>query len=170
MTHLERLNQSFPARKTSKEKEDFRKYIIDSLNKKGIEATVETTQNGKNNNIIIGNPDAAKTIFTAHYDTPASSLFPNIMIPKNRVVFYAYQFVPILFLLLFSFVFAYLIGDLLFNDERIYYVSFLVAYYGLFFGIMRLFKNKNNYFCILKYYTNFINKIKALLCFYSIVV
>ena len=65
--------------------------------------------------------------------------------PKSRVIFYAYQFVPIIFLLVVSFAFAFLVGDFLIKDERIFYISFLVAYYGLFFGIMRGFKNKNNY-------------------------
>ena len=145
MTHLDHLNKYYPSRKTSVEKENFRKYIIDSLTKKGIEAKIEQTSDGKNDNIVIGDPTTAKAVFTAHYDTPARSIFPNIMIPKNRVIFYAYQFVPIIFLLIISFTFAYLVGTLIFNDIRAYAIAFLAAYYGLFFGIMRGFKNKNNY-------------------------
>ena len=96
MTHLDYLNQNYPTRKTEQEKSDFRKYIVDGLAEKGIEAKVETTKDGKNKNLVIGNPTNAKAVFTAHYDTPAHSLFPNIMIPKNRLVFYLYQFVPCL--------------------------------------------------------------------------
>ncbi len=145
MTHLDYLNQNHPARKTAEEKENFRKYILDLLAKKGIEARVERTKDGKNDNIVVGDPTIAKAVFTAHYDTPARSIFPNIMIPKNRLVFYLYQFVPIIFLLAVSFAFAHLVGNVIFNDMSAYMLSFLFAYYGLFFGTMRVFKNKNNY-------------------------
>ena len=145
MTHLDYLNQNYPARKTAEEKENFRKYILDSFNQKGIDAKVERTKDGKNDNIIVGDPTTAKAIFTAHYDTPARSIFPNIMMPKQRFIFYAYQFVPIIFLLAISFAFAFLMCALITNDETVFYLSFLLAYYGLFFGIMRAFKNKNNH-------------------------
>ena len=145
MTHLDYLNQNYPARKSAEEKENFRKYIVDSLAKKGIEVRIERTKDGKNDNIVIGNPENAKAFFTAHYDTPARSIFPNIMMPKSRVLFFAYQFVPIVFLLVVSFAFAYLVGTLIFNDTNVFLLSFLLAYYGIFFGIMRAFKNKNNY-------------------------
>ncbi len=145
MTHLDYLNKNYPMRKSTGEKENFRKYIVNSLAKKGIEARVERTKDGKNDNIIIGNPESANAIFTAHYDTPARSIFPNIMMPKSRALFYAYQFVPVIFLLVVSFAFAFVVGTLIFNDTKVYLLSFLFAYYGLFFGIMRAFKNKNNY-------------------------
>ena len=145
MTHLDNLNKNYPMRKSVDEKENFRKYILNILAKKGIEAKIERTKDGKNDNIVVGDPTTAKAVFTAHYDTPARSLFPNIMIPKSRVIFYAYQFVPIIFLLVVSFTFAYIVGHVIINDMRAYALSFLLAYYGLFFGIMRVFKNKNNY-------------------------
>lgn len=144
MTHLDYLNKNYPIRKSDKEKENFRSYIIDSLNKKGIEARVEKTADGKNSNVIIGDPTSAKAVFTAHYDTPARSIFPNIMIPKNKVLFYAYQFVPIIFLLVISFAIGFL-GYVIFNDFMGFYWLFLITYYGLFFGITRVFINKNNY-------------------------
>lgn len=145
MTHLDYLNQNYPARKDMQEKIKFRDYIVETLKKRGIEAKIERTKDGKNDNIIVGDPTTAKAVFTAHYDTPARSLFPNIMMPKSRVIFYAYQFVPIIFLLVVSFTFAYIVGHVIINDMRAYALSFLLAYYGLFFGIMRGFKNKNNY-------------------------
>ena len=145
MSTLDYINQNYPTRKNDEEKQKFRNYVKESLTKKGIEANVELTNDGKNNNIVVGDPTTAKAVFTAHYDTPARSLFPNIMIPKNRVLFYAYQFVPIIFLLVVSFTFAHIIGDVIFNDTRAYLLTFMVVYYGLFFGIMRTFKNKHNY-------------------------
>ena len=99
MTHLDYLNQNYPARKTDAEKQKFRDYVKENLTQKGIEVKIERTKDSKNDNIVVGDPTTAKAVFTAHYDTPARSLFPNIMMPKNRVIFYAYQFVPIIFLL-----------------------------------------------------------------------
>ncbi len=145
MTYLDYINQNYPSRKTDLEKQKFRNYIKETLEKKGIDVKVELTKNGKNNNIVIGDPTSAKAVFTAHYDTPARSIFANIMIPKNSLVFYAYQFVPVIFLLVVSFAFAFLVGTVIFNDTRAYALSFWVAYYGLFFGIMRGVKNKHNF-------------------------
>ena len=144
MTYLDYINKTYPARKTAEEKENFRKYTVDELSKNGIEARIERTRDGKNDNIIVGDPSTAKAVFTAHYDTPARSIFPNIMMPKHRFLFYLYQFVPIIFLLIVSFLFAFLMYAI-FRNESVLYFSFLIAYYGLFFGIMRIFKNKNNF-------------------------
>jgi hypothetical protein len=66
------------------------------------------------------------------------------MIPKNKLVFYAYQFVPILFMLMISFTFAYFVGNII-NDSRAYLFSFWISYYGLFFAMFRGLKNKNNF-------------------------
>lgn len=145
MTHLDYLNQHFPIRKSVEDKKRFRNYIIDSLDKKGIVAKVERTKDGKNDNVIVGDPTKAKAVFVAHYDTPARSIFPNIMIPKNKLVFYSYQFVPIIFLLVVSMLFGHIVGNIILNDYSAFALSFMVAYYGLFFCIMRGFTNKFNY-------------------------
>lgn len=145
MSILDYLNKNFAVRKTALEKESFRNYIIEYLRERGIEARTERTSDGKNNNLVIGDPTKAKAVFTAHYDTPARSLFPNIMIPKNRVLFYAYQFVPIIFLLAVSLSISYILGELIFHDFAVAYFSFLISYYTLFFGMMRLFTNKYNF-------------------------
>ena len=59
----------------------------------------------KSRNIIIGEPDKAEIIFTAHYDTCARLPFPNFITPKNMAVYILYQllitaalFIPPLFL------------------------------------------------------------------------
>lgn len=145
MTRLDYINTTYPIRNNDEEKHAFRRYVLESMKKKGIEARVEETKDGKNKNVIIGDPATAKTVLTAHYDTPWRSLFPNIMIPKNATVFYMYQFVPVIFMLAVSLFLAYIIGVVIVNDNRAWYLSFLIIYYGLFFLTMRGFKNKNNY-------------------------
>ena len=76
-----RILDQFQVRKTKKQKEEFRKYIIHELNQYGYCPTVQNK--GINNNIIIGNIEKAKIFFTAHYDTQAVLPFPNLIVPNN---------------------------------------------------------------------------------------
>ena len=115
------------------------------MKKKDVSARVETTSDGKNENIIVGDPLTAKVVFTAHYDTPAASVFPNIMIPRNQPLFWCYQFVPVIAMLAVALTVSYLVGMVWLNDERAYMLSFLTLYYGLYFLMFRGFSNPKNY-------------------------
>lgn len=42
-------------------------------------------------NLIIGDPDRAQVVFTAHYDTCAVLPFPNFLTPKNMFVYLLYN-------------------------------------------------------------------------------
>ncbi len=145
MTRLEELIKKFPIRRNAEQKKVFRDFVVSEAKNKGFEARVERTADGKNENIVIGDPTAAKAVFTAHYDTPAASLFPNIMIPRNKVVFWIYQFVPIIFLLAVSLGGGYLIGQVALGSYEAFLGVFLVFYYALYFLMFRGFPNKNNY-------------------------
>ena len=145
MTYLDYINANYPIRNTNEQKYAFRRYVVECIKEKGSVVEVEETKDGKNKNIVIGNPSTAKVILTAHYDTPWASWFPNIMIPKNLIVFYAYQFLPVILMLSISLALAYLIGFVIMNDRNAYILSFLILYYGLFFLSFRGFKNKNNH-------------------------
>ena len=149
MSHLDYLNQNYPVRRTNEEKSRFRKYILELVSSKTLDAKVETTGDGKNENIVIGDPMTAKVVCTAHYDTPAASLFPNIMIPRNQLLFYLYQFAPILLILAVSIGAALGIAIAMgFKGEALmgpFLVIYLVLYYGLYFLLYRVFKNPNNY-------------------------
>ena len=148
MTYLDHLNKSYPVRRTREEKGAFRQYVLTELKSKGLTAQVERTNDGKNENIVIGDPLMAKVVCTAHYDTPAASLFPNIMIPRNQVLFYLYQFAPIVLILSAALGGGWLIADAATNDEqtfmRVFLLGYLALYYGLYFLMYRAFKNPNN--------------------------
>ena len=141
MTQLDYLNQTYPIRRTKEEKKSFQNYVIETVKA----AKVETTKDGKNENIVIGDPLTAKVVCTAHYDTPMHSLFPNIMIPRNRVVFYLYQFAPVALVLALSLepVFLFNAFHPLTRQEMV--LVFFVLYYGLYFLMFRGKKNPNNY-------------------------
>lgn len=143
MTTLETLTDSYQARHTAEQKRAFREYAVGFAESRGVPARVEKS-GGKHDNVVIGDPTSAKVVLTAHYDTPNASLFPNVMMPRSTVLFWLYQFVPVIFLLIFSLVPAYLIGVVALNDYRVYMIVFLVLYFGLFILTFKGFVNKNN--------------------------
>lgn len=149
MKYLDHLNTSYPVRRTNEEKSAFRKYVLDLMERRGVPAKVETTGDGKNENVIIGDPLVAKVVCTAHYDTPAAALFPNIMIPRNQLLFYLYQFAPILLILAVSIGAALGIATAMgFKGEALmgpFLMIYLVLYYGLYFLLYRGFRNPNNF-------------------------
>lgn len=61
-------------------------------------------------NIVIGNPDKAKVIYTAHYDTCARLPFPNFITPKSFVIYLLYQVVLVAGIFLAMFCVALLLA------------------------------------------------------------
>ena len=145
MTYLDFLNKHFPVRRSTEEKKEFRSYILSEAEEMGLHSSVETTLDGKNDNVIIGDPKSAKIVLTAHYDTPATSLFPNIMIPRNIPLFFSYQMLPVIVLLAIALSVSYLVGIVWLGNERAYMLTFLALYYGLFILMFRGFSNPKNY-------------------------
>ena len=145
MTYLDFLNKHFPVRRSAEEKKEFRSYMLSEAEEMGLHSSVETTLDGKNDNVIIGDPKSAKIVLTAHYDTPAPSLFPNIMIPRNIPLFFAYQMLPVIVLLAIALSVSYLVGIVWLGNERAYMLTFLALYYGLFILMFRGFSNPKNY-------------------------
>lgn len=150
MSYLVFLNKNYPVRRSAEEKKTFRRYILDRMTEKGMDARVETTADGKNDNIIIGDPTTAKVVCTAHYDTPAASLFPNLMIPRNKLLFYLYQFLPVILILAAAMGGGWAIavqfvqpGDP--DFMRAFLLPYLLIYYVLYFLLYRTFKNPSNF-------------------------
>ena len=148
MSILDFLNQNYPVRRTEQEKDAFRAEILRRMAEKGIDARVETTGDGKNKNVVIGDVTSAQVVCTAHYDTPAAALFPNIMIPRNSLLFYLYQFAPILLLLAIALAGGFLAAVSLPDQTcfmQVFLLVYLVIYYGLYILLYRTFKNPSNY-------------------------
>lgn len=93
MSYLATMVERFPVRKSAKQKDAFRQWVVfDQAPALGYEARVEQGRGlVENYNVVIGDPESAEVIFTAHYDTPATIGVPNIMIPRNLPLFYLYQ-------------------------------------------------------------------------------
>ena len=89
----------FPIRRSKKQKQAFREAVTAYAEGQGYSVTEEKASFGARN-LVIGNPETAKYLITAHYDTPAAMAIPNLLTPTNPVTFVLYQLVLLLYLLL----------------------------------------------------------------------
>ena len=90
MTDLSKeILEKYQVRKTKAQKNAF----IEFLRTHFPELEVEEGGFPGNRNIIIGNPDSAKVVFGAHYDTCAVLPFPNFIMPKSILVSILYALV-----------------------------------------------------------------------------
>ena len=94
MTELSRkILEEYQIRKSAKQKEDFWCFLLDELRGMGYEAKIE----GKSSkNIVVGDPETAKVIYTAHYDTCPVLPIPNFITPRNFVWYLLYQMLLVL--------------------------------------------------------------------------
>lgn len=139
--YLNEINSLFPIRRRVEEKAKFLEYVKGEL---GDERVHLERLEDKHNNIIIGDVESAKVIFTAHYDTPAASLVPNLMIPANKLIGTLYHFLYPLAMALLSLFVALTVAELLGLDSGFSATLYLVLYFGLFFCTTRMLPNKNN--------------------------
>lgn len=82
--------EKYQVRKTEKQKAAFRAYTKQIAERYGYAFRVEKGSFGSKN-IVIGDPDTAKVLYTAHYDTCARLPFPNFITPKNFLIYLLYQ-------------------------------------------------------------------------------
>lgn len=87
----------FPVRKTGKQKHVFQEAVLSYASELGYEAQVEKGSFGVRN-IVIGDPDRAKYLITAHYDTCAALPFPNLITPCSFWLFAGWQLLLVLIL------------------------------------------------------------------------
>ena len=139
----------YQVRKTKKQKTAFIDYVKQIAECYGYDFTVEKGAFGVRN-IVIGNPDTAKILYTAHYDTCARLPFPNFITPKNFLVYLLYQFfiVGIFFALTFGLGFAigFVLSFIPMSDDVVnVMISFIptVIYFALFYLLLGGPANKN---------------------------
>lgn len=95
MTELSRtIFQEYQVRKGRRRKTAFLDFLLPALEQEGIAARVDAKEaSAFNRNVVIGDPDKARLIVTAHYDTCAVMPIPNFITPKNVLLYMLYQFV-----------------------------------------------------------------------------
>lgn len=145
--------ENFHIRKSKKQKDAFIDYIGKFAEERGYLCRIEKGSFGARN-IVIGSPESAKAVYTAHYDTCARLPFPNFITPKNFFYYLVYQLLITAVLLVILFAGAFGLGALigtvmgLINAseeavELVASVAPLVCYFLLFYVLMNGPANKH---------------------------
>ncbi|MBR6645741.1 MAG: M28 family peptidase [Clostridia bacterium] len=82
--------ENYQVRKGKKKKTAFIEFVKGECAKHGYDVNVEKGSFGARN-IVVGDPEQAKVVYTAHYDTCAWLPFPNFITPKNIGIYLLYQ-------------------------------------------------------------------------------
>ncbi len=130
MTEFSRLVlDQFQVRKSRKQKTAFAEQVSAYAAEQGYACRMEKGSCGANN-IVVGDPDKAKVVYTAHYDTCAIMPFPNFITPKNFWIYLLYQillcvilFLPAVLLQVLSILLLPTLGV---PDDIVYIVSRLL--------------------------------------------
>lgn len=128
MTDLSRkILDSYQIRKTKKQKDAF----IALMKAHFPALTVQERGIPKSRNLILGDPETAKVVLGAHYDTCAQLPFPNFIMPKRPLLTVGYSFLILIPMVILIFLTNWLLN--LFTDDAMvhYWVSLIV--YLLFF-------------------------------------
>ena len=118
---------AFPVRKSKQQKQEFRDAAQSYLKQFGYSPTVEKGSFGCRN-MVIGDPETAQYLITAHYDTCARLPIPNLITPCNFWAFLGYQLVVMLLMLLVPAIPGALAGLLAGSFDVGYYVWFLCVW------------------------------------------
>ena len=143
MTICEQITELFPIRKTAAQKKAFRQWVMAEIAEMGYAVRIEENDKGRQQNIVVGAPEHAEVTFTAHYDTPATILLPDLQIPRNFPVYLLWQLVIIGGMLVLSFLVGAGLGLATQNGDVM-----ILAFFGAFLALMWLqlcgAANKNN--------------------------
>lgn len=141
--------QKYEIRKSNKQKTEFIEYIKERLMEVGYnpeqDITIEEKGHGlfKSRNIVVGSPAEAKVLFGGHYDTCAWMPFPNLMAPTNPVLFWGYQILLTIMILVTTGLVSFVAGLLSGNNGIVAYFAFLITLILLMIQLMVGFRNKH---------------------------
>lgn len=116
--------KNYPVRKSKKQKQAFRADVTQWLQNLGY-PVCEEEGSFHSCNLVIGDPQRARYLVTAHYDTCARLPFPNLITPCNFWTFLLYQIFICLMLMLPALAVGGLVGYLL-HSFNIGYFLFVV--------------------------------------------
>ncbi len=87
--------EKYQVRKSKKQKQAFREYVKGVATDNCWSYSEEAGYLGAKN-IVVGDPQKAKVIYTAHYDTCARLPLPNFITPKSFIIYLLYQIVIVM--------------------------------------------------------------------------
>lgn len=135
MIFKDELLNRFMIRKNKIQKERFINWIKSNIT----EFKVKIDKHSMNTkNIVIGDVNNAKIVYTAHYDTCAVMPIPNFITPTNLFIYLLYQLVLVLFLVGIPFIVAILVEYSFPNDGNLFMIVYdlmlLLLCYLMMFG------------------------------------
>lgn len=113
--------KNYPVRKSKKQKQAFRADVAQWLQNLGY-PVCEEEGSFHSCNLVIGDPQRARYLVTAHYDTCARLPFPNLITPCNFWTFLLYQIFIFLMLMLPALAVGGLVGYLLHSFDIGYFL------------------------------------------------
>lgn len=113
--------KNYPVRKSKKQKQAFRADVTQWLQNLGY-PVCEEEGSFHSCNLVIGDPQRARYLVTAHYDTCARLPFPNLITPCNFWTFLLYQIFIFLMLMLPALAVGGLVGYLLHSFDISYFL------------------------------------------------
>ena len=140
MTPMDVL-ESYPVRKTKAQKQLFRTAVQAYAQKYGYKVTLEKGSFGAQN-IVIGDPEQAKFLVTAHYDTCTHMLLPNFITPCNVSIYLMYQ-IGLALLMAVVAIGAGIVAGLLMGSMAVKW-TMLTVYWILLLSLFLGPANKNN--------------------------
>ncbi len=143
MTICERITELFPVRKSAAQKKAFRQWVTAEITEMGYPVHVEQNDRGRQQNIVVGDPEHAQVTYTAHYDTPSTILLPDLQIPRNVPVYLLWQMALIGGMLLLSFLAGAALG-LATQSGNLMILGFFGAFVVLMLLQLNGFANGNN--------------------------
>jgi len=108
---INEIFEKYQIRKSKKQKTAFIEYISELARNEGWAVNIEKGSFGVRN-IVLGDPNSAKLIYAAHYDTCSRLPFPNFLTPKNIGVYVLYNLAIVIGFLAVAFVLGFLLGML----------------------------------------------------------
>ena len=127
MTPLsQKILESYQVRKTNKQKTAF----IELMQQHFPQMQVQTSRFLKCRNLIIGDPEKAQVLLSAHYDTCSALPLPNFITPKKPIFTILYSLLIVVPLFGLVLLLNYLLNQL--SDYRLvnYFIS-VAVYFGL---------------------------------------
>ena len=136
------IDRLYPVRKSKKQKQAFREDVTRYATDLGYTCAVEKGSFGARN-LVIGDPEKAKYLVTAHYDTCARFPVPNLITPCSFWGYLGYQILVALIILLPIFLSSLVVGLLTGSGLAARLVGFVMLYVAIILMLGGP-SNKNN--------------------------
>ena len=148
MENIEKLKEYlltiYKIRKSSYQKEEFRKWLAGELRRSGWRSHEE--HYGKFNgsvNMIAGDPDKATIFLCAHYDTPSRMLVPNFVSPTNVAAHVIYHFAAAMIMVILAVLVSFAVSFPL-NQPGLMLPLFIILALGLLWSSVYGPANRSN--------------------------